>query len=156
MDVRGRKPRKRATMKPSRMQSLLQLYLTLQADFHSLYSEQPRFATIAEAARRKPSALHGSGLFAAGSPLEKGAVAAFYPAHALGDTKRRYENSEGDATDFGGTDHKPYRVALPPSPGLVAWGADDLWIDVDPSAKNAACQAFELDGYGHMRRYRRG
>lgn len=87
-----------------------------------------------------PSTLHGRGLFAARA-LSPGTVTAFYPAHALGDTDRRFEADEAGRDQFGGTGHKPYRVALPASPGLVAWGADDLWIDAD--ASDACC----LDGW---------
>ena len=90
-----------------------------------------------------PSALSGRGLFATRA-LERGRVVAFYPAHALGDAQRRFEDDcDGK---FGGRDHKPYRVSLPASPGLLAWDADDLWIDVNPLASSA----FSAGWHAHL------
>jgi hypothetical protein len=115
--------------KSARMEALLRLCLTLQStSFMGLAAEPAlRFSAIVSATRAGQSELHGRGLFAADN-ISPGSVVAFYAVHALGDAARRFE-SEGDG-EFGGSGHKPYRVALPASPGNVAWGADDLWIDV--------------------------
>ena len=131
-----------------RMQSLFRLYLSLQTPaFMGLRDDSSLcFSTIAQSARSQASSVHGLGIFAART-LPPGSIAAFYPAHALGDTSRRFEADTSTGTvgsNFGGTTHRPYRVALPASPGLVAWDADDLWVDVDPSVAS-------LDGWcGHL------
>ena len=131
----------------TRMQNLLRLYLSLQASDNFLgLGDEPslRFASISAATRGASSSIHGQGLFAAQS-LPAGSVATLYPAHALGDAERRFE-ADGVSATFGGTEHKPYRLALPPAPSLLEWGewARDLWIDVDPSLATASAWSGHL------------
>ena len=112
-----------AAQKASRMEALLRLLLSLQRDHWLTADGTLRFAEISQSACAAPSSTHGQGLFAARA-LDAGDIAAFYPVCALGDSKKRFED-ERSTVNFGGVGHKPYRVALPASPGLVAWGADD-------------------------------
>ena len=122
------------------MDALMRLCLSLQtfgwmglAD-----NEDLKFSAIAASAKGARSTVHGRGLFAI-TDIPKGSVAAFYPVHALGDSVRFFQ-VDADADIYGGTKHQAYRVALPPSPGLVAWGATDLWVDSNPAKP-------EFDGF---------
>lgn len=122
------------TMKATRMSNLLRVMLSLQFDgWMGLQAEDPslQFSAISKAAKADASSVHGLGLFTKAA-ISAGEIVAFYPVRALGDTTRRFED-DASADVFGGLEHKPYRVALPASPGLIAWGASDLWVDTDPN-----------------------
>lgn len=125
--------------KAQRMEALLRLLLSLQLDgWMGLQAADNSlgFQAIAAAVRGAASPVHGRGLFAA-MPLAAGTIVSFYPARALGDATRRFQQDDS-ADIYGDTGHQPYRVALPASPGLLAWDADDLWVDTDPTGRDVS------------------
>lgn len=133
--------------KALRMQGLLRLFFGLQFDawlgLQASDSKLPFFTAISGVCQPGASNVHGQGLFAA-RRLTAGEIVTFYPVRALGDSVRQFEGEGSRADLYGGSDHKPYRVALPLSPGLLAWDADDLWVDTDPEGE-------QVDGWlGHL------
>jgi len=123
--------------KALRMQGLLRLFLGLQLDSWmglQAIDTKLRFTAISGSGREGASRVHGRGLFAA-RPLSAGEIAAFYPVRALGDSSRQFEDDGSRDGLYGGSGHKPYRVALPSSPGLLAWDGNDLWVDTDPDGQ---------------------